>query len=185
MLDGLVGGAVFADTDGVVGEAVDDGDFHDGGEAYRTAGVVGEDEEARAEGSDLGERHAVDDGSHGELADAVVEVAAGVVVGLEVAGFRRGDAGFSGGVEIGRAADEPGDIFGDGVEDFAVGLAGSEAFFVGGEDGEVFVPTLGQLAMLHLVEFVGEVGVGGFEFVEQVHPFARRSPPRLPMVSLK
>ena len=47
LLDRLVGGAVLADADGVVGEDVHDRDLHQRGQAHGPPGVVGEDEEAR------------------------------------------------------------------------------------------------------------------------------------------
>ena len=60
----------------VVGEDVDDRDFHERGQADRRAAEVGEDEEAGAVGADLRQGHAVEARAHGELADAEVDVAA-------------------------------------------------------------------------------------------------------------
>ena len=59
LLDRLVGRAVLAHADGVVGEDVDDRDLHDRGQPDGRAAVVAEDQEARAVGPDLGERQAV------------------------------------------------------------------------------------------------------------------------------
>ena len=86
LLDRLVGRPVFADADRIVREDVDDRDLHDrapGGSAG--SAVVAEDQEARAEGADLDEGHAVHDRGHGMLADAEVEIAAAVAAGLEIA----------------------------------------------------------------------------------------------------
>ncbi len=53
------------------------------------------------------------------LADAEVEVAARVFAGLEVAGAVEGQSGLGRRGQVGRTADQPGDILGDGVEDQA------------------------------------------------------------------
>ena len=105
VLDGLVGGAVLADEDRVVGEDVDDRLLHEGGEAEGGAQVVGEDEEGRDEGPQASvEGDAVGDGGHAELADAEVDVAAAAVGGTVDAALGQGrDVGAG---EVGRAADE-------------------------------------------------------------------------------
>ena len=79
LLHRLVRRAVFADADGIVREDVDHRQFHQRAQADGRAHVVAEDQEARAVGPQLRERHAVDDRSHGVLADAEVEIAAAVV----------------------------------------------------------------------------------------------------------
>jgi hypothetical protein len=82
VLDGLVRRAVFADADGIVGEDVDHGDFHQGCQADGRARKIGEDEEAAAVRADFGQGHAVEAGAHGQFADAEVEIAAGPGEGL-------------------------------------------------------------------------------------------------------
>ena len=83
MLDRLVGRAVLAEADRIVGHHVDDRDAGERGDAHRRPGVVGEDEErARRPDEAAVERHAVHGRGHAVLADAVVDVAAGVVAGL-------------------------------------------------------------------------------------------------------
>ena len=75
LLDRLVGRAVLADADRIVREHVDDRQLHQRPEPDRRLHVVAEDQEARAEGADLGQREAVDDRAHGVLAHAEVQVA--------------------------------------------------------------------------------------------------------------
>ena len=105
MLDGLMGRAVLAEADGIVGHHVDDAEPHEGGEAHCRPAVVGEGEEGAAEGNDAAvQRHAVHHRAHGVLAHAVIEVAAAVLAGhdrREFVGLRAVGAG-----EVGRAADE-------------------------------------------------------------------------------
>ena len=90
LLDRLMRRPVLADADRIVREDVDDRQFHDRRQPDRRPAVVAEDEERRAVGPHLGQRHAVEDRAHGVLADAEVEVAAAVVAGLEIAGAVEG-----------------------------------------------------------------------------------------------
>lgn len=68
-----------SDADGVVGQDVVDGQLREGGHTHGGAHVVGEHQEGGAGAAveaEVGDT--VEDGPHGVLADAVVEVAAGV-----------------------------------------------------------------------------------------------------------
>ena len=86
VLDRLVGRAVLAQADGVVGHHVDHADAHQRGQTDRRAAVVGEDQEGAAVGDDAAvQRHAVHRRGHAVLAHAVMDVAAGVVVGASTA----------------------------------------------------------------------------------------------------
>ena len=73
-------------------------------EADRRAGIIGEDQEGAAIGDHAAvQRHAVHRRGHAELADAVIDVAAGIIrrgQRLDVLGFGVVRAG-----EVGRAAD--------------------------------------------------------------------------------
>jgi len=80
LFDGLVGGSVFADSDGVMGEQVDDWEFHQRGEPDGAALDVGEDQEPGLVGADLAERQTVADRAGGVFADAEVQVPAGPVL---------------------------------------------------------------------------------------------------------
>ncbi len=76
-LDRLMGRAVLAEEDRVVGEDVDRRQPHQGGEPDRRAHVVREDQEGPAVGAEAPrQRQAIQDRAHGVLAHAEVEVAA-------------------------------------------------------------------------------------------------------------
>ena len=139
----------------------------------RVAHVVGEDQEARAERPQLGERHAVQGGAHRVLADAEVQVAAAVIVRLEVAGVVEGQPGLGGGRQVGRAADQPGEVLRDGVLDLARGIAAGDALRVGREGRDCLVPAGGQLARLHRLELRRQLGIALAVAGEQRAPLAR------------
>ena len=114
MLDRLMRRTVFADADRIVREDEDRGNLHDRGEPHRRAAVVAEDEERGAVAPQAAEDHAVDRGGHAVLADAEVEVAAAGVVGREVAaGFVEREQRLGRGREVGRAAEQPGNVLGE------------------------------------------------------------------------
>ena len=74
----LVGRAVFADTDGVVGEDVSDRQFSQAGEADCRAQIVGKDQEGRAAGAEQAVvSDAIADRAHCVLADAKPDIASG------------------------------------------------------------------------------------------------------------
>ena len=74
VLDRLVGRAVLAEADRVVGPDVDDRQLHQRREPHRAAHVVAEDEERAAEHPRAAvQRDAVHDRAHGVLADAEVQ----------------------------------------------------------------------------------------------------------------
>ena len=83
------------------------------------------------------------------LANAEVEVASAVIIGLEVAGAIEGEPCLGGRSQVGRTAEQPGNILCDRVECLRRRVAGGEAFGVGRECGQVLVPACGQLASLH------------------------------------
>jgi hypothetical protein len=101
----LVGRAVLADADGVVGEDVGDRQLGQRGEADASRAVVGEDQEGGAAGAEeavVGD--AVADGAHGVLADAEPDVAAERVGGGEIAAVL--EVVLGGAEEVGAAGDE-------------------------------------------------------------------------------
>src|SRR5581483_1047605 len=86
LFHGLVRWPVLAYADRVMREHVDDRQLHQSGEAHRRLHVVGEDEEARAEGANFGKRETVQDRAHSVLAHAEVQVAAAGISRFQVAG---------------------------------------------------------------------------------------------------
>ncbi len=161
MLHRLVGRAVLTVTHGVVREDEESGQLHQGREAHGRARVVTEDEERRAEGTDLGQREPVHDRGHRVLADAEMQVLPAWVVGLEASRARVRQGGLVRRPQIRRAPEKPGDVLREHVEHGSRGLSPGEALRVGRKDGEVTVPSGGQLAPLHLVDLGREGRVGG------------------------
>ena len=170
LLDGLVGRAVLADPDGVVGEDVHDRDLHQRGQAHRAAGVVGEDQEARPVRPHLGQRHAVGDRRRGVLPDAEVQVAPAPLGGLEVPAPSKVRWVFVDGERSAEPPMQPRQALREGVEHLAGGVAAGDALGVGRERRQGAVPAVGQLAALDAVELVREAGVLGPVRVEERLP---------------
>ena len=104
------------------------------------------------------------------LADAEVEVAARVIAGLEVAGAVESQARLGGRGQVGRAAHQPGDVPGDRVQDQARRVPSGHPLAVGGEGRQARIPAVGELAMLHPVELVGQLGVLGLVLLDPAEP---------------
>ena len=126
VLDRLVGRAVLAEADGVVGPDVGDREPHQRRQPDRRAHVVGEGQERGAEDAGAAvDGDAVEDRAHGVLADAEVEHPSRERVCLPHAGgaARRGerrgalDRGVVGLGEVGRSTPQLGHFAGDRVED--------------------------------------------------------------------
>ena len=84
VLDRLVGRAVLAEADGIVGHHVDDRNAGERRDAHGGAGIIGEDQEGRAGRHEAAmQRDAVHGRRHAVLADAVMDVAARVVAGRD------------------------------------------------------------------------------------------------------
>jgi len=82
LFDGLVGRAVFTQTDGVVGKHKYWVDFHQRRHTQGVAFVFAEHQESRAEWFNTAmQGKAVHDGAHAELAYAVVNIVAAVFAG--------------------------------------------------------------------------------------------------------
>ena len=140
LLDRLVRRAVLAVAHGVMGEDEDRRQLHQRRQPDRRPGIVAEDEEGRAERPQLGQRHAVDDRRHGMLADAEMEIAAAGAAGLEVAGAGELQRRLVRRAEVGRAAEEPGNVLGQHVQHLARGVAAGDALGIGREARQVAVP---------------------------------------------
>ena len=124
LLDRLVGRAVLPHADRVVREDERRRDPHDRRQADRALHVVAEDQEAGAEGAEPGQRQPVDHGAHRVLADAEVEVAPAVLAGLDAPAAV--DERERGGRQVGRAADQLGNLGRRPLDDLLGGLAGGD-----------------------------------------------------------
>jgi len=81
MFDRLVGRPILAQADRIVGHDVDDADLLQRGKPDGRAGIIGEDQERAAIGDyPAVERHAVHRRGHAELANAVINVASGIIL---------------------------------------------------------------------------------------------------------
>ena len=187
VLDRLVGGAVLAQADRVVGPHVDDRRLHHGGQADRAAHVVAEGEEraaVRAGGPVQGD--AVEDRAHRVLADPEVQRAA---VGLGVPHLRgdrlraeRVRALHRGVVALGevrRAAPQLGQHVGQRLEHLAGGLAGGDALLVGLPRRQRLLPAHRQVAAEHALEQLLALGLARGPGVVQLGPLGVRLRPAL------
>src|SRR4029453_6888423 len=95
MFDWLMRWSIFADADRIVREDVDHRDFHEGAQADGRAAVVAENEEPRSEGSKLRQREAIEDGAHGVLTNAKVEIPSGRNLRAEITGTVERQTGFA------------------------------------------------------------------------------------------
>ncbi len=168
MLDGLVGGAVLAQADRVVGPDVGDGQVHERGEADGRPHVVAERQEGAAVGPGQAlQGDAVEYGAHGVFADAEVQGPA-VGVARELLGLPvlrdEGGLALHGGVvaagQVGGAAPQFRQHRGEGGEHLAGRLAGGHALGVGREHGQGVLPAVGQPLLRQAVQQAGPFRVG-------------------------
>mgnify|MGYP000402843151 CR=1 FL=1 len=135
MLNRLVGRAILADGDGVVGPDVQVRNLHEGGQTNGGTLVVGEHEEGAAERTGVGaQQDAVGDAAHRELAHAEVQLTSELVADRPLLGgaLRRSEGGGAlevglvGAAEVGGAAPQFRHDGRDGVEDGAGGATGGD-----------------------------------------------------------
>ncbi|GBC80347.1 hypothetical protein HRbin09_01582 [bacterium HR09] len=128
VLHRLVGGAVFPQANGIVGEDVNHRQLLQGGKAQGGAQVVRKHQKRGHVGPQAPvERQAVGHGGHGVLPHAKAQVAAAVGAGGYVA--FTGQKRVVGRGKIGRATQKLGDFGGQGVEGFPRGFPGGQGLF--------------------------------------------------------
>ena len=172
LLDRLVGRAVLPDPDRIMGEHVDNRKLHDRAEPDRRLHVVGEDQEARTKRPELRQREPVADRAHRVLTDAEMKVSGTAVIGFEIASAVEGQPGLGRGRQIGGPAEEPRQAGRDRVQHMCGRVAARDAIRIGGENRNVLIPPIGQVAPLHALTRVGELGISCPVSLEQRHPFA-------------
>ena len=122
---GLMGRAILAQTDGVMGQHLNVAGAHEGGQPQGRTHVVGEDEEGGARGDQPPmQAHAVDGGGHTMLADAPMDEAARELARRDGGGG--GDLRIIGAGEICGARHQLGQSGRDGGDDGFGGLAGGD-----------------------------------------------------------
>ena len=119
LLNGLMGRAVFAQTDRIMGEDVDDRDLHERRQTDCRLGVIAEDQEAGSVRPYFGKRQSVKHGAHRMLTDAEVEVPAAVRSGCEIPRPVERDPRLGRWRQIRRTADQPRHMFRDGIQHLA------------------------------------------------------------------
>src|SRR5690606_12750221 len=162
--DRLVGRAVFALTDGVVGQHVDHAQLHQRRHPHAVAHVVGELVEGTTERQDAAVQcHAVHDRGHAELAHAVGNIVAWLLAADVLEARIAGQVGTG---QVGRTADELGQYRCESGNGVLRCLAGGHAFglVVGGLDEGVhgFLPVGWQVTGHAALEFrsFGRIGLG-------------------------
>ena len=183
MLHRLVGRAIFADCDGVVGPHIQVRNLHEGGQTHGGTLVIGEHEEGAAVRTGVGaQQDAVGDGAHGELAHAEVELTAVLAAVRPLLGgaLSRGEGlsalevGLVGAAEVGGAAPEFRHDGCDGVQSGAGSATGGDvlADFEGGlEVVDGLVEAFRKLAGLDAVVQGSLVRVGLAPCVVLLVPF--------------
>src|SRR5262249_19669043 len=76
--------------------------------------------------------------------------------------------------EVRRPAEEPRDVLREHVEDFAGGVAAGDALGISREDGKVAIPSRGEVAPLHQIDLVRELGIRGAVRRQELGPPAAR-----------
>src|SRR2546425_7285318 len=99
-----------------------------------------------------------------------MEVAACVVLCAEIARAVESKPCLRRRSQVGRPANQTGQTLGQRIEYLARGVATRHAFGIGRKTRQAFVPASGGVAVLHLVEMVGEVRVGLSTLLELCHP---------------
>mmetsp|Transcript_75181 Transcript_75181/g.141820 ORF Transcript_75181/g.141820 Transcript_75181/m.141820 type:complete len:215 (+) Transcript_75181:701-1345(+) len=148
MLNGLMGGTILTNTDGIVCEDPDAWGSHDRSHPHWRPHVVAEDQESRAEWSQTRQGHAVHDGAHGVLTNAKVEIATRIIspcaaLGHEV--FRELQSSQARSAQVCRATQHPRHPLSNHVEAFTRGLPRRQSFRTCREARADFrIPVIGQ-----------------------------------------
>src|SRR5437868_6476297 len=114
------------------------------------------------------------------FADAEMQVASAVVFRAEVTGAVEGESRLRRGREIGRSADQPRHILCDCIQNLGGRVAARYSLGIGGKNGNVFIPSIGKLTALHLVEIIGELRIFLPVLLELLTPCKARFAPTFP-----
>src|SRR6185312_1377339 len=110
------------------------------------------------------------------LPDAEVHVAAAGRAGFEIAGTFECEMSLGRRCEIGRTADQPRIVHGNGVEHLAGGVARRKALCVGRKSRKRGVPTIRKVSALHAFDPLGKVRVFFSIGLEQSAPVFLEAP---------
>lgn len=136
MFHRLVGGAVLAHADGIVGEDVDDGQFHQRAQTNSRTAVIAENKKTSAKWPYLAQRQPVQNGAHGMFADTKVKVTAVMHLTCKIPRPFKRQPRLGGWSQIGRAAQQPGHILGNGIQHLARTVAAGIPLASAGKTGK-------------------------------------------------
>ena len=89
MLNGLMGGAILAQADAIVGEDKDHGQIHQRGHPQRPAHVIGKDQEGSTVGAGVMGGQPIHNRGHAMFPHAIMDVIATIVTLLDILGALR------------------------------------------------------------------------------------------------
>src|SRR5882724_3639658 len=170
VLHGLVSGSVFSVTHRIVSKHEKRRQLHQGRKPDRRPGVVAEYKEGRAVRPELRDGKSIQDGAHGVLPDAEVEVLPGGIIRLKMTGAFVRQESFVRWPEIGRSAQKPRNILREDVQYLAGGLAPGNTLLVRGKDWQIAIPSGREFAPLHLLDFGSELRILGPVSLEELSP---------------
>ena len=156
MLHRLMRRAIFAKADRVMGHHIDDALAHQGGQADRRAAIIGEHQKRAAIGNDAAmQRQSIHRRRHAMFADAVIDIAAGIIGCGK--GFHVLRLGVVGAGQVGRAAQRIGQCRVDDIKCILRGVARGDPrrvlgqlLLVGGHRG---IKAGGQFSRVAAAEF--------------------------------
>src|SRR5579883_3350262 len=151
--------SVFAHAYRIMGEDIDDRQLHQSGQPQGRTQVIAKYQERRTVRPQFGQRKPVKDGSHSVFADTEVEVPPLRRVGFEVSRTRKCKPRLGRRRKVSRAAQKPWNALSDGVEHLARGVATGDTLGFEREVRQFTVPSFGQLAPLHQLEFSRQIGI--------------------------
>ncbi len=159
MLHRLVRGTIFTQPDGIVREYVDHTLPHQTGQTHGRPHVIGEYKKRAAVGSQSADRQTVARGCHRVLADAKVKIAASILPCLEMPGNLGIDQRQVGGRQVGRTADQPGNMRGQPIQHFAGTDPRGLAFRIRFELRNPLLPPRRQLACPDRLQFRSQLRI--------------------------
>src|SRR5262249_13636842 len=101
-----------------------------------------------------------------------MKIPPGRALGAEISAAIKGQPGLARGSEIRRAAEQPRNVPGDGIQRLARCVACGNAFAVGRKRRQSSVPAVRQLTAKHPIALVSEFGISASIFLEHGPPCA-------------
>ena len=145
LLDRLVGRAILAQTDGVMGKHIQHTLTHQRRHTHRITGVLHEDQEGRTVGDEAAvQRHAVHDRAHAEFTYAVVHVVTRGIRRLNA--LAAGPQGQVGPGQIGRAAKQLRQQRTKGIQTVLAGLAAGDGLALGDHVSHIGCSLVGKIS---------------------------------------